>query len=60
MVPPFVKHALANELEPRRELEGGVFEHGLEVLLANVTRVTRFVGVDVQINVGLDKQDVID
>lgn len=60
MIPPFEKHALANELEPRCELEGFVLKHSFEVLLGDPARVSHFVRVNVEIYVGLDEEDVID
>jgi hypothetical protein len=59
VVPPLVEHALADQLEPGGELERLVLEHGLEVLLRDESRIADFVGVDIQVNVSLDKQDVV-
>jgi len=59
MVPPLVQHTFANQLEPRRELQRLVFEHGSEILLGNKPRVANFVGIDVKVDVGLDEQDII-
>ena len=60
MFPPLKKHALADELEPWGECEGVVLEHGLEVLFRDVFGVADFVWVGVDVNVGLDEQDVVD
>lgn len=58
-VPPLEEHALANELEPWGEEERVVFEHDLEVLLGDVFGGLDFVGVHVEVNVGLDEEDVV-
>lgn len=55
MVPPFEKHALADELEPRRKFEGFFLEHILQIFLGNPARVSDFVGVDVEVDVGRDE-----
>lgn len=60
MVPPLIKHALTDEPEPRRELERWVLEHGLEVVLGDVAGVADFVGVDIEIDVRLNEEDVVD
>ena len=60
ILPPFEKHRVADELEPGSELEFAVLEHLLELIGANVFRVTDFVRVHVKVNVGLDEKDVID
>lgn len=59
MVPPFEEHALADELEPWRELQRFILEHSLEVLLRDPARISYFIRVDVEINIGLDEQDVV-
>jgi len=59
VAPPLVKHALADELEPRRELERRVLEHALQLLLAHIARIPCFVGVHRQIDVRLDEQNVV-
>ena len=51
---------MANQLEPWRELERGVFKKFIEVIRRDVFCVLDFVGVDVQIDVGLDEEDVVD
>lgn len=60
MVPPLVEHALADQLEPRRELERLVREHGFQVFLRYVAGVSDFVGTGVDIDVGFDEEDVVD
>lgn len=58
--PPLEEHRLADELEPGRELQTGVFEELLELLSGDVLRVSHFVLVDVQIDVRLNEEDVVD
>lgn len=58
--PPLKQHALANELEPRREQQRVVLEHGFELVFGDVLGGLYFVGVFFEIDVGLDKEDVID
>lgn len=60
MVPPLVQHALADELEPGREFEGRIFEHSFQIVLADKARVAHLVGVDVQIDISLDEENVVD
>jgi hypothetical protein len=60
VVPPLVQHALADELKPRRELERGIPEHVLQVVLGYVTAVADFVGVDVGVHIGFYEEDVVD
>ena len=59
MVPPLVQHALANQLEPGRELEGLVGEHSLQVVLGDVARVPHLVGAWLEIDVSFDEEDVV-
>jgi hypothetical protein len=60
MVPPLIEHAFADQLKPGRKLERIVFEHGPEVVLRNEPRVTDFVGVNVEVHVSLDEENVVD
>lgn len=60
MVPPFKEHALANELEPRSKGQSIVLEHGLEFGLGDIFGGLDFVWVVVEVDVGLDEEDVID
>lgn len=60
VIPPFVEHAFADELEPRCELQRLVFEHGLQIVLADPARVSDLIGVGIKIHVGLDEQYVVD
>jgi hypothetical protein len=58
--PPLEEHALANELEPWREQERIVLEHGFELVLGDVFGGLDFVGVLFEIDIGLDEEDIID
>lgn len=60
MAPPLEQHGVADELEPRRELQVWPLEHRLQLGGRNIRGVTDFVGVNVEINVRLDEEDVID
>jgi hypothetical protein len=60
VVPPLKQHALTNELEPWCELVRLVPEHVLELGSGNVFRIANLVRVDLQVDVGLDEQDVVD
>lgn len=57
--PPLKEHALANELEPRRKKKRVVLEHCFEVVFSNVFGRLYFVGVLVEIDVGLDEKNVV-
>lgn len=59
VLPPLKEHGVANKLEPGCELELGVFEQLLELLGADVLRGLDFVGVGIDIDVGLDEEDVV-
>jgi hypothetical protein len=60
VVPPLVQHAFANELEPWCEFKRRILEHVPEVFLGDKSRITSFVWVNVEINVGLDEEDIVD
>lgn len=60
LAPPLEQHRIADEFEPRREDKPGLLEHLLQFLPGNVFRIAHFVGVDIEINIGLDKKDIID
>lgn len=59
MAPPFKEHCLANQPEPRCELERLILEHGLQFVLSDKAAVTDLVGVDVQVDISLDEEDVV-
>ncbi len=60
MLPPLEKHGLADELEPRGKLQRGILKHLLELISGHVLGGLDFVLVDVEVDVGLDEEDVID
>jgi hypothetical protein len=60
VLPPFKKQRIADELEPRCKLQGRVVEHRLQSVGVDVARVAHFIEVRLQIDVGLDKEDVVD
>jgi len=60
VVPPLEQHALANELEPGCELVRLIPEHILELACGNVLRIAHLVRVDLEIDIGLNEQDVVD
>lgn len=59
MLPPLEKHGLADNLKPRGELQVGLRKHLLEFRGRDVSRVPDFVGVDVEVHFGLDKENII-
>lgn len=60
MLPPLEEHGLANELEPGSELERRILEQPLQLLRLDILRGLDLVGVDVEVNVRLDEQNVVD
>ena len=60
MFPPFEQHRVTNQLEPRSKLETLVLEHLLQIRWCNISCILRLVGVDFDVNIGFDKQNVID
>ena len=60
MSPPLKQHRVANKLEPRGKLQAGVVELLLEFLGRNVLRSLNLVGARVEVDVGLDEEDIID
>lgn len=59
MAPPFEQHRVADQLEPRRELQSWLLEHLLQLVRRHIPRVAHFVGVHVQLDVRLDEQNVV-
>lgn len=59
VIPPLKQHRLADELEPRREDERLLFEHGLELGWRHVLDVLGLVGVNIEVNGGLGEEDVV-
>lgn len=60
MRPPLEEHRVANELEPGREFEARVLEHLLQLLRRDVLCGLHLVLVGVDVDVGLDEEDVVD
>lgn len=60
VAPPFKQHRVANELEPRRELQTGLLEHRLQVLGRHEPGVADFIHVGIQIDICLDEEDIVD
>lgn len=58
--PPLKQHGVADELEPRGELQARVVELLLELFGRNVLGSLDLVGAGVEVNVGLDEEDVVD
>jgi hypothetical protein len=59
VLPPLEEHRVADELEPGGELETGVLEQLLQVVGGDVLCGLDLVGADVEVDVGLDEQDVV-
>lgn len=59
VLPPLKEKGVAYQLEPRGELERGVLEHGLQFVSRYVFRISDFVLVRRQIDIGLDEENVI-
>ena len=60
MAPPLEQHRVADELEPRRELQARLLEHLLQLVGRHVSRIADFVEVHVEIDIGLDEEDIVD
>lgn len=59
MVPPLKEHRVADELEPRRELEAGVLKLLLELLGRDVLGRLDLVRAGRQVYIGLDEENVV-
>lgn len=59
MVPPLKEHRVADELEPRRELEAGILELLLELLGRDVLGRLDLVRAGRQVDIGLDEENVV-
>ena len=59
MAPPLEEHCLADQLEPRCKLERLILKHGFQLILGDKSAVTDFVGVDVEIDISFDEEDVV-
>ena len=60
VIPPFEKHGVADQFEPRSELEAAVLEHGLELILAHVLRILDFIRIGLVVDVGFDNEYIVD
>ena len=60
VLPPVEEQRVANELEPRGELEGRVLEHLLEAVGRDVLGGLHLILARVEIDVGLDEENVVD
>lgn len=60
MLPPLKEQRIANELEPRSKFKLWILEHSFQSLGANVCGILDFIQVGLEVNVGLDEEDVID
>lgn len=58
--PPVKEERVADELEPGGELEAGVLKELLEAVGADVLGSLDLVGARVEVDVGLDEEDVVD
>lgn len=59
MTPPLEQHGIADELEPWRELQLRPPKHLLQLVRGHVAGVSHFVGVDIEVNVRLDEEDIV-
>lgn len=60
MLPPLEKHRVADELEPGRELQARVLELLLQLFSRHILCGAHLVLVGIQVDVGLDEEDVVD
>jgi hypothetical protein len=59
MFPPLKQQRFADEFEPRRKFQGWVVEHRFQTIGGNVSSISSFVQVGLQINIGLDEEDIV-
>lgn len=60
VLPPFEKERVTDKLEPRCEFQRRIGEHSLESVGRNVSSITDFIHVWLEIDIGGYKEDVID
>ena len=60
VIPPFEQHRVANQLEPRSELQAVVLEHGLEGVLRHILCVLHLIRIGFVIDIGFDDEYIID
>lgn len=59
VLPPVKKQRVADELEPRGEFQARVLEHLLQAVGRDVLRGLHLVLAGVEVDVGLDEEDVV-
>jgi hypothetical protein len=59
VTPPLEQHGIADQLEPRGELEIGLSKHLPEFVRSDISGILDFPGVQVEINVCLDEKDIV-
>ena len=57
--PPFEQHRIADQLEPRGELETGLGKHLSKFVRRDISSILDFSRVRFQINVSFDKNNVV-
>lgn len=60
VLPPLEEQGVADQLEPRGEFEVWFCEHLFQFVCRDPGGIPHLVRADVQIDVGLDKEDVVD
>jgi hypothetical protein len=60
MLPPLEEQGMADKLEPRCEFESWVVEHRLQSLSGNISSITDFVHVRLEVDIGFNEKNVID
>lgn len=60
VLPPTEQRRGADQLEPWRELQRVDLEHFFQGILGDIFDILYFVWINVQVNVGLDEEDVVD
>jgi hypothetical protein len=59
MAPPLEEHRVTDKFEPRCEFEIGLSEHLLEFVGGNVFSIANLVRVGIDIDIGLDEENVV-
>jgi hypothetical protein len=50
---------MANELEPWREFQAAIVEHGLQFVRGNISGISNLVQVWLEVNLGFNEEDVV-
>lgn len=58
--PPFKQHRITNQLEPWCEFQIRLLKHGFKFLRSDVLGCLGFVGIDIDVDIGLDEKNVVD